>query len=33
MDNGVFIAIFSSFTGAFVCIMVAIKVRKSKKDS
>ncbi len=31
MDNAVFIAIFSSFIGAFVCIMAAIKIRKSKK--
>jgi len=31
MDNGAFIAIFSSFIGAFVCIMVAIKVRKKKR--
>ncbi len=32
MDNGAFIAIFSSFIGAFVCIMVAVKGRKKKKD-
>ncbi len=31
MDNGAFIAIFSTFMGAFVCIMVAIKVRKKKR--
>jgi len=33
MDNGTFVAIFSSFMGAFICIMAAVKVRKNKKDS
>ena len=30
--NGAFVAIFSSFMGAFVCIMVAIKMKKDKKN-
>lgn len=32
IDNCTFVAISSSFMGAFVCIMVAVKVRKDKKD-
>jgi len=31
IENGTFVAIFSSFMGAFVFIMVAVKVRKGKK--
>lgn len=31
MVNGAFIAIFSSFMGAFVYSMVAIKMKKGKK--
>ena len=32
MSNGAFVAIFTSFIGAFVCIRVAIKMRKNKKN-
>jgi hypothetical protein len=32
VSNEVFVAIFTSFIGAFVCIMAAIKIRKDKKN-
>ncbi|MBA2873285.1 hypothetical protein HNR31_000037 [Anoxybacillus caldiproteolyticus] len=30
MDNAVFVAVFTSFMGAFVCIVAAIKIRQNK---
>lgn len=32
VDNSEIAAIFSSFMGAFVCIVAAIKVMKDKED-